>query len=112
MGVAPAGRLFTSPLGVNTNTSSENMSTFRVRTNSSASVSCWLSSSLRTHSKSPSLPSFLLAIPCLYFQWAAMPYSAVWCISQVRICTSKGMPSRPMTVVWRDWYILGLGVPI
>ena len=51
-------------------------------------------------------------MPCLYFQWAATPYSAMWCISQVRICTSKGMPSLPMTVVWRDWYMLGLGVLI
>ena len=112
MGVAPAGRLFTSPLGVNTNTSSANRSTFRVRTNSSASVSCWLSSSLRTHSNWDSVPSLAFAMPCLYFQWAATPYSAVWCMAQVRICTSKGMPSRPMTVVCRDWYRLGLGVLI
>ena len=112
MGVAPWGRLFTSPLGVKTKTSSAKRSTFKVETNSSASVSCWPSRSLRTHSNSCSVPRFWLAIPCLYFQWAATPYSAVWCIPQVRICTSKGMPSRPMTVVWRDWYMLGLGVPI
>ena len=112
MGVAPAGRLITSPRGVKTNTSSAKRSTRMVRTNSSASTSCWLSSSLRTHSKASSVPSLALAMPCLYFQWAAMPYSAVWCISQVRICTSKGMPSRPMTVVCRDWYMLGFGVPI
>ena len=49
-------------------------------------------------------------MPSLYFQWAATPYSAVSCISLVRICTSKGTPSSPMTVVWRLWYILGLGV--
>ena len=66
-------------------------------------MSCWLSSSLRTHSKSRSVPSLWLAIPCLYFQWAATPYSAVWCMSQVRICTSKGMASRPTTVVCKDW---------
>ena len=53
-----------------------------------------------------------LVTPALYFQCAAMPYSAVWCISQVRICTSKGMPSLPMTVVCSDWYMLGLGVEI
>ena len=41
-----------------------------------------------------------------------MPYSAVWCISQVRICTSNGMPSVLSTVVWRDWYIFGFGVEI
>jgi hypothetical protein len=28
----------------------------------------------------------------LYFQWAAIPYSAMWCISRVRICTSMGRP--------------------
>ena len=49
---------------------------------------------------------------CLYFQCAATPYSAVWCISQVRICTSKGMPCEPMTVVCSDWYMLGFGVEI
>ena len=35
-----------------------------------------------------------------------------WSISQVRICTSKGMPSCPMTVVCSDWYMFGLGVEI
>ena len=49
-------------------------------------------------------------MPSLYFQWAAMPYSAVWCISQVRICTSKGTPALVITVVCRDWYMLGLGM--
>ena len=32
-------------------------------------------------------------------QWAATPYSETSCMSRVRICTSKGMPSVPMTVV-------------
>ena len=109
MGVEPEGRETIRPLGVKTKTSSSNMSIFRDWTYSSASASCWLSSSRRTHSKSFSLPE---PVPCLYFQWAAMPYSAVSCMSQVRICTSKGMPSEPMTVVCRDWYILGLGVEI
>ena len=36
-----------------------------------------------------SLFSFLLPTPALYFQWAAIPYSAIWCISQVRICVSR-----------------------
>ena len=39
MGVAPAGRLITSPLGVNTNTSSANISTFSEWMKSSASAS-------------------------------------------------------------------------
>ena len=32
------------------------------------------------------------------------------CISHVRICTSNGMPSEPMTVVCTLWYIFGFGV--
>ena len=47
--------------------------------------------------------------PSLYRQWAATPYSEMWCISQVRIWISTGCPFVPMTVVWRDWYILGFG---
>ena len=38
-------------------------------------------------------------IPSLYFQCAAIPNSAVWCISKVRICISNGTPSRLITVV-------------
>ena len=41
--------------------------------------------------------------PSLYFQWAATPYSACSSILRVRICTSKGMPSWPMTVVCKLW---------
>ena len=39
----------------------------------------------------------------LYFQWAATPYSAIRCISWVRIWISTGLPSGPMTVVCSDW---------
>jgi len=39
----------------------------------------------------------------LYFQCAAMPYSAVLCISWVRICTSNACPKGLMTVVCSDW---------
>ena len=46
----------------------------------------------------------------MYAQWAAMPSSAIRCISSVRICTSIRSPSGPMTVVWSDWYMLGLGM--
>ena len=38
----------------------------------------------------------------LYFQWAAIPYSAVLCISSVRIWISKGCPEGPINVVWSD----------
>ena len=46
----------------------------------------------------------------LYFQCAAMPYSARLCISTVRICSSTGLPSGPITVVCSDWYMLNLGI--
>ena len=47
---------------------------------------------------------------CLYSQWAAMPYSAVWCISWVRTWISSGFPCVPITVVCSDWYMLNLGI--
>ena len=93
----------TSPEGVNTNTSSANMSIFRSWTNSVASVSCCASSKRRTQANFSSSPSLTPCSPLLYFQCAATPYSAVRCMSQVRICTSKGMPSLPMTVVCTLW---------
>ena len=40
--------------------------------------------------------------PSLYFQCAAMPSSAMRCISSVRICTSKCRPSGPITEVCSD----------
>ena len=46
----------------------------------------------------------------LYFQCAATPYSARRCIANVRICSSTGLPSGPMTVVCSDWYMLNLGI--
>ena len=46
----------------------------------------------------------------LYFQCAAMPYSAVRCMAWVRICSSTGLPPGPMTVVCSDWYMLNLGI--
>ncbi len=46
----------------------------------------------------------------MYFQCAAMPYSARRCIAKVRICSSTGLPSRPITVVCSDWYMLNFGI--
>ena len=46
----------------------------------------------------------------MYFQCAAMPYSAVRCIAWVRICSSTGLPSGPITVVCSDWYMLNFGI--
>ena len=48
--------------------------------------------------------------PSLYFQWAAMPSSAMLCISRVRICTSNGMPTSLTTEVCSDWYPFGRGI--
>ena len=39
-----------------------------------------------------------------------MPYSAVSCISRVRIWISRGLPCGPITVVCSDWYMLNLGM--
>ena len=46
----------------------------------------------------------------LYIQCAATPYSAVLCMSRVRIWISSGRPSGPITVVCSDWYMLNLGI--
>ena len=46
----------------------------------------------------------------LYSQCAAMPYSAVWCISCVRTWISSGFPCGPITVVCSDWYMFNLGM--
>ena len=54
--------------------------------------------------------AFLPSRPSLYRQWAAMPYSAVRCISWVRICTSIARPCGPTTVVCSDWYRFNLGI--
>ena len=110
-GVDPAGSSITSPFGVNTNTWLENRSTLTVSMNSPESFSScchsrvWRSQASFTSSSSESMPS-------LYFQWAAMPYSATWCISFVRIWISKGLPLLPMTVVCSDWYRFGFGMAI
>ena len=38
-----------------------------------------------------------------------MPSSAMRCISGVRIWISMRSPFGPITVVWSDWYMFGLG---
>jgi hypothetical protein len=62
---------------------------------------------------SPALPGEAPPSPTvssLYFQCAAMPYSARLCIARVRICSSTGLPSGPITVVCSDWYMLNFGI--
>ncbi len=44
-----------------------------------------------------------LASPSLYFQCAAIPFSAMRSISRVRIWTSNGTAPSGTSVVWRDW---------
>ena len=117
IGVEPFGRFFTSPEGVKQYTLSANKSKslFNRLKNS------WLSDISRCHSKiwrnqdsfSSSLAfSVLPSNPSLYFQCAAIPYSAVRCISKVRICISNGVPLFPINVVCNDWYIFGFGIAI
>lgn len=123
-GVAPAGSAMTSPLGVKTKTSLRDRSKRSDSRNSpGSSVSFCQSSNCLSHAMSLTASSFLadfglsvrtLEAPatasCLYFQCAAMPYSARRCMSKVRIWISTGLPLGPMTVVWSDWYMLNLGI--
>jgi hypothetical protein len=106
--VDPDGSVTTSPLGVNTKicgAARSNRSESR-KSDGFAASRCQ-SRSWRIHdiSSTSTVPAEgpLLPRSSLYRQCAAMPYSAVRCISWVRICTSSGLPSGPMTVVCSDW---------
>ena len=118
IGVLPLGKDFISPFGVNTYTSSSKSSVFKVFKNSSGSCMsfCHSSASLIQASLSSVTVTldflFLLLFASLYAQCAAIPNSAILCISHVRICTSKGVPFGPINVVCNDWYILGFGTAI
>ena len=80
-GVEPAGKSITSPLGVKTNTSSLNKSVRTLSINSRESLdSASYSSILRSQAIFSSMLLFFPEAPSLYFQCAAMPYSAVSCI--------------------------------
>src|SRR3982750_4122397 len=50
------------------------------------------------------------AVPSLYFQCAARPFSAISFIRLVRICTSTHLPCGPITVVCRASYPFDLGL--
>ena len=86
MGVEPLGRFFTSPEGVKQNTLSENRSRslFKESRNSLLSDISFCHSriwrSQESFSSALSMAAFVLPL-CLYFQWAAIPYSATLCIS-------------------------------
>ena len=102
IGVASFGRALTSPSGVNTKISPRKRSMRRNSMNSSGSaVSCCHSRTCRNQisASSTSFAPFLSTSSSLYLQCAAIPYSAVLCISSVRICISYLRPSGPNTVV-------------
>ena len=67
----------------------------------------WRSQPISPASESPGAPPSGLGPVAfgssLYFQCAATPYSAMRCISWVRIWISTGLPPGPTTVVCRDW---------
>ena len=106
IGVASLGNVFISPFGVNTYTSSSNNSVFNVLKNSVGSCIsfCHSSVSLSHESLSSSTTTFdfLNLFASLYAQCAAIPYSATLCISQVRTCTSNGVPFGPIKVLCID----------
>ncbi len=102
MGVAPLGSALTSPFGVKTKTSSWKRSILTVSMNSVGSLRSRCHS-ISWRSQANALPSSAAGDFCsLYFQWAAMPCSAMRCISCVRICTSIRSARGPMTVVCSD----------
>ena len=115
IGVLPFGKDFISPFGVNTYTSSSNNSVFNVFKNSSGScISFCHSNASLIHASLSSVTVtfvflFLLLLASLYAQCAAIPNSAILCISHVRIWTSNGVPFCPINVVCNDWYIFGFG---
>ena len=113
-GVAPAGNSMTSPLGVKTNTCLVKRSILRVSINSLESTTSFCHSKVCLNQASfiSSASSEALDLPSLYFQCAAIPYSASSCIFFVLIWTSKGLPILPITVVWIDWYIFIFGIAI
>jgi GTP pyrophosphokinase len=110
VGVEPAGSEMTSPFGVKTNTSALCRSKRSESRNSPGSAASFCQSS-SWRSQVMSSPGTAPAEPpvSLYFQCAAMPYSARLCISTVRICSSTGLPLGPITEVCSDWYMLNLG---
>ena len=106
------GRSKISPRGESTNTYSPRKSLRMLSTNSR--LSSVVSRASRICRSQLVLRSSMLCVerPSLYIQCAAMPYSAVRCISCVRICTSKGIPLSLSSVVCSERYMFGFGVAI
>ena len=120
IGVEPFGRVLTSPAGVKQYTLSENKSRSffnRLKNSLLSDISLCHSRIWRSQLIFSSSWRVVFSFPplletSLYFQWAAIPYSAVLCISNVRIWISNGCPFGPIKVVWSDWYIFGFGIAI
>ena len=88
--VEPTGRSYTSPFGVKTKTSSSNTFIFTASINSSAPpISLCASTTSLNHLTLLSSSVSTAVLPSLYFQCAAIPYSAIACISCVLICISN-----------------------
>ncbi len=110
IGVAPLGRDFNSPLGVNTKISLE----YRLSLNSSTKSTAF---ALEFSSASCNLFSHIsipcsCCWPCLYLKCAAYPFSAISCIRSLRICTSTHLPLGPITVMCKASYPVDFGEEI
>ncbi len=95
IGVEPAGNCCTSPLGVNTKTWFAPISQRRSSRKSPVADSRCQSTTDFSQSISVCgrVPAATALGSSLYFQCAATPYSARWCIVYVRIWISTGLPS-------------------
>ena len=102
--VHPAGIIFISPFGVNTNISEANRFSFMASRKSIASGCGSSSISFMVCSQSFSSPSSsVISVPSLYFQWAANPCSAISSIRSERIWTSIHWPCFDISVTCKAW---------
>ncbi len=102
--VHPAGMVFISPFGVNTNISEAKRLSFIASRKSMASGCGSSSISLMVCSHSLSSPSSSvnsISPPSLYFQWAANPCSAISSIRSDLICTSIHRPCFDISATCR-----------
>ena len=103
-GVAPRASSRISPAGVNTNTVSGKRSTLTCSMNSTGSPAVFCISRISCiQVRARRWATLLRAFPSLYRTWAAIPDSAISCISLLRICTSIGSPRGPNSTVCSDW---------
>ena len=99
-GVDPDGSAITLPFGVKTKTSGVRRSYRKVSKKSpTSSVSCCHSCNCFNHIISGFFVASSPTVANLYFQCAAIPYSARACMSKVLIWISTAFPFGPITVV-------------